>query len=170
MHSKHSMFGIKLVRICSNTFRNCRKAKSSHLTYWILRMKTLKKLGLGCSCSCLQFMFLYVSAPRDIKYNNCGKFSKPAIEQRKELVICSPFICWLRAALMGAAGENPLIITLPIISVALQAPPAYELLLADRHSIRHRALPQLSAPPASLKSATIYLVYRACGRFLTILV
>jgi hypothetical protein len=65
---------------------------------------------------------------------------------------------------MGAAGENLLIITSPIISVALQAPPAYELLLANRDSIRHCALPQLSAPPASLKSALTHMAAALVGQ------
>jgi hypothetical protein len=110
-----------------------------------------------------RFMFLpavYVPlfiSSRGYKIQQMWKILYPAVEPRQELVICASLICWLQAASTGAAGENPLIITAPVISVALQAPPADELLLANHHSILHRALPQLSAPPASLETALTHI-------------
>jgi len=77
----------------------------------------------------------------------------PALVQRQELEQCAPLVHWMQAACVGTALNNPLEMGAPSISIVLNAPPADEALLTQRHSILHQALPGLAAPPQALETA-----------------
>jgi hypothetical protein len=81
----------------------------------------------------------------------------PAILQRQETVICAPLIRWLQAASTGSVVNNPLTVGPPLVHVPMQAPPADEQLLRQRHKVLYQLLPALSAPPQTLETALTHM-------------
>lgn len=71
----------------------------------------------------------------------------PALQQRQDMDTCAPLLKWLQVASTSTVVGNS------SISTPLIAPPADEVLLAQRLRLLHQLLPGLTAPPASLEQA-----------------